>query len=89
MNCEYRESKDYSCFRIGNWKVINNYSEDLLEIEFQYTKHMSEIGPVKPILQLQLQAYSTYNVKEECKSHVTKTMETCLRSIAKNYKGIT
>ena len=30
-----------------------------------------------------------YIVKEECKSHVTKRMGTGLRSIVKNYKGIT
>ena len=31
----------------------------------------------------------TYVVKEECKSHITKRLRTGLRSIVKNYKGIT
>ena len=30
-----------------------------------------------------------YIVKEECKSHITRRMGTGLRSIMKNYKGIT
>ena len=55
-------------------------------------KHMSEIGTAKLILQLAI-AWHTgpfiYILKEECKSHVTRMMETGLRSIVKNYEGIT
>ena len=51
---------------------------------------MSEMGTAKLILQLGI-PYGPliYNVKEECKSHVTKRMGTGLWSIVKNHKSIT